>query len=134
MSKERPSPGHMVLTLNQTDAALGDLTDGETAKVWLHRMHSGEIIGLVGEPPHDTWIPTERMIMMDEEGYDTAATKQYRTKDEPWGVRALSLGDYDKLSRENAQMRVHLHFMYLAVRAEISALLVHPWWCVCVEH
>ena len=80
-----PTSNIWVITMNCADNPLGDLTDRETAATWLRRMHNGEIIGLICEPPQDTWIPREQMIRMDEEGCGTPPGRQYRTASEPWG-------------------------------------------------
>ena len=108
------------------DPVLGDLTNPESFARWARFIRAGQVLGVVGGPPCETWSVARMKAAFEKLQGERRPPRPLRSKEELWGVPNRSVREGEQVKVGNLLLRATVIFLYLCWACRTPMVMEHP--------
>jgi hypothetical protein len=108
------------------DRVRGDMSRPATVCDWVRRIHEGQIVGVAGGPPCESWSAARFWDICNPDGSTREGPRPLRLRDKPWGLPCLNEAEREQTNMGNALMRAMITMLYACAASGVPGVMEHP--------
>ena len=108
------------------DEVWGDMSRPATIREWVRRIHEGQVVGVAGGPPCESWSAARFWDIRSGDGSVRRGPRPLRLRDQPWGLPCLTEAERRQVNTGNALLRAMVTMLYACAARGIPGVMEHP--------